>query len=322
MNSKLAVITAIFALVTLQAEAQYSHSKSNSRIYASNASNYYKHQSHLLDSVITRHMEIDANQYAKNSTGNDDFDYSDENPADDIYKGLWGTTGVNAFRADIADVPDSVTISCKGYVPPIIGSINSHFGPRGRRNHYGIDLGLRTGDPVVSAFNGKVRITRYDRGGYGYYVVVRHPNGLETVYGHLSEIKVFEGQSVVAGQTIGLGGSTGRSTGPHLHFETRFLGNPINPEKIFDFETNTPLSENYFLVKSSAFDYKSRSYSSSNNRSYSSSTRSHSRYHKVRRGETLSGIASRYGTTVQKLCKLNRISRRSTLRPGQRLRCS
>lgn len=298
-------------------------SRSHSKTYANNS--YYRHQSHLLDSVISKYIDLNENQYNKSlsmGTEDDEEDFFDGNPADDIYGGVWGTTGVNAYRADLKEVPDSVVISCKGFTPPYVGTITSRFGPRWRRIHYGIDIALDSGDPVVSAFDGKVRITRYDRGGYGYYVVVRHPNGLETVYGHLSQIKVFEGQNVIAGQTIGLGGSTGRSTGPHLHFETRFLGNPINPEKIIDFQTNSVLAENYFLVKSSAFDYaynrSSRSYNSNNNNNRSSNGRR--RFHKVRRGDTLSAIASRYGTTVQKICKLNRISRRATLRPGQRLR--
>ncbi|MCR4619595.1 MAG: peptidoglycan DD-metalloendopeptidase family protein [Paludibacteraceae bacterium] len=284
-------------------------------------SNFSK-QSHLLDSVIAHYVEIDTEE------DEDVRDQDVDNPGDDIYNGAWSTDGVNANRVALCDVPDSVTISCSGYVPPVVGITTSHFGPRWRRIHYGIDIALRTGEPVGAAFDGKVRVTKFDRRGYGYYVVLRHDNGLETVYGHLSEIKVFEGQHVVAGQCIGLGGSTGRSTGPHLHFETRFMGNPINPEKIINFATNEPHNKNFFLVKTIAFDYaKSSNYRSSyaadniikGSRGNSYAKGRH-RYHKVRKGETLSSIAKRHGTTVNKLCKLNRISRNSKLRPGQRLR--
>ena len=319
MQKLVTIITVLLFAVT-HISAQKSNYYKPKYKYANNSSNYYKHQSHLLDSVIAHYVDIDENNYSrKDSYGDDDTEWTDDVPADDIYGGVWGTSGVNAFRTPIKEVPDSVVISCKGFVAPVIGYTTSNFGPRWRRMHYGIDIGLKTGDPVGAAFSGKVRITRFDRGGYGYYVVIRHPNGLETVYGHLSEIKVFEGQSVVAGQTIGLGGSTGRSTGPHLHFETRFLGNPINPEKIIDFETNTIRAENYFLVKSSAFDYNERPVQTA---SSSNSRGGRTKYYKVRRGDTLSSIAARNGTTIQKLCKLNRITRRTVLRPGQRLRCS
>ena len=305
------------SLVALTTATTVTAQNNRQRTRATANNTYYQRQNHLLDSVISRYIELDA-QESRSSY------MSGDNPADDLYEGAWGTSGVNANRVDVSEVPDSVVISCKGYVSPVIGSTTSHFGPRGSRNHYGIDIALRTGDPVGAAFDGKVRITRYDRGGYGYYVVIRHPNGLETVYGHLSEIKVFQGQSVVAGQTIGLGGSTGRSTGPHLHFEARFLGNPINPEKLFDFQENKAIADNYFLVKRNSFDwaYGGRSYRSSSSSNHRHSSSRGGRYHKVRKGETLSGIASRYGVSVKELCRLNRLSRRSVLRPGQRLRCS
>ncbi|MBP5742510.1 MAG: peptidoglycan DD-metalloendopeptidase family protein [Paludibacteraceae bacterium] len=318
---KLVTLLTVLLFATTQISAQKSNYYKPKR-YANNASNYYKHQSHLLDSVIAHYVDIDENNYSKRDLYDDDSEWTDDVPADDIYGGVWGTSGVNAFRTPIKEVPDSVVISCKGFVAPVIGYTTSKFGPRWHRMHYGIDIGLKTGDPVGAAFSGKVRITRFDRNGYGYYVVIRHPNGLETVYGHLSEIKVFEGQSVVAGQTIGLGGSTGRSTGPHLHFETRFLGNPINPEKIIDFETNTIRAENYFLVKSAAFDYNSERPVQTASTSSGSSRGGRAKYYKVRHGDTLSSIAARNGTTIQKICKLNRITRRTVLRPGQKLRCS
>jgi murein DD-endopeptidase MepM/ murein hydrolase activator NlpD len=185
---------------------------------------------------------------------------------------------------------------------PICGDLNSDFGPRRGRMHYGVDIDLDPGDPVVAAFEGVVRISRRHKT-FGNVVVIRHWNGLETLYGHLSQLNVTAGQSVAAGDTIGLGGSTGRSTGPHLHFETRYLGNPIDPKFIFDLSSgelkNTSLVMNHGVYEAA------------------SSTRS---YHIVRRGDTLTGIAARQGTTVRELCRLNGLSTRSTLRIGQRVR--
>ncbi|MBF0976287.1 MAG: M23 family metallopeptidase, partial [Bacteroidetes bacterium] len=102
---------------------------------------------------------------------------------------------------------------------------------RRRRYHYGTDIGLKVGDSIVSVFDGTVRIVSYDAHGYGNYIVVRHNNGLESLYAHLSQTIAVENQKVKAGELIGLGGNTGRSTGPHLHFEFRFLGNPFNTKK-------------------------------------------------------------------------------------------
>ena len=125
--------------------------------------------------------------------------------------------------------------------------LQSKFGyrPRFRRIHKGIDLGLHVGDTVRAAFDGKVRICRYERRGYGYYVVIRHDNGMETVYGHLSKFIVKPDDRVKAGDPIALGGNTGRSTGPHLHFETRYMGLPINPADIIDFENKVPINGTY-----------------------------------------------------------------------------
>jgi murein DD-endopeptidase MepM/ murein hydrolase activator NlpD len=303
--------------------------KKRRSLIANNVS--FSKQTHLLDSVIAKHMSEDQD---------DDYLPEGDNPADELYDGAWSSRGVNANRIELSKVPDSVYIDCSGYIPPVTGAITSEFGPRKRRYHYGMDLRLSIGDPVGSAFDGKVRVTKYDRGGYGSYVVIRHNNGLETVYGHLSEIKVFEGQNVRAGQCIGLGGNTGRSTGPHLHFETRFLGNPINPNKFFDFEKGTALANKYLLVKEVAFDYKH--YKKGKNRGEHEettaeetvSTGKHGRhgkdksvsaraqFHKVKNGETLSHIADRYNVSIDKLCKMNKISRTTLLKPGKKIKYS
>ena len=209
------------------------------------------------------------------------------------------------------------------YAMPVPGIITSRYGyrPRFRRMHKGIDLRLRTGDTVRAAFSGKVRLTKYERGGYGFYVVLRHDNGMETVYGHLSRFLVKPDQRVEVGQPIALGGSTGHSTGPHLHFETRFMGIAINPEAIFDFENQTTHTDVYTFNKNSYEN--SRNYAPSRYKA----SRGKGKYrsggkatHKIRQGETLSSIAARNGTTVAKLRQLNGLGNSSNIRAGKTLR--
>ena len=158
----------------------------------------------------------------------------------------------------MSEMPKSVVIdlvdSLTSYHCPYQGSVHPRgkYGPRRRRQHQGVDLPLKTGDPVYATFCGRVRISQYNRGGYGNLVIIRHDNGLETYYGHLSERLVEPDQWVEAGQIIGLGGSTGRSTGPHLHFETRYYGQSFDPERLIDFKNGT-LSRETFLLKKSFF---------------------------------------------------------------------
>lgn len=154
---------------------------------------------------------------------------------DELFNYNFSSQSVNAYAG--MDVPQAKDIDVTGYVPPVRGKLTSPYGWRARfgRMHRGVDLNLNVGDSVVSAFDGKVRVVKYEAKGYGHYVIVRHDNGLETVYGHLSRTLVKPGQRVRAGQLIAKGGNTGRSTGPHLHFETRFMGLAVNPEAIIDF---------------------------------------------------------------------------------------
>jgi len=165
-------------------------------------------------------------------------------------------------------------------------------------------VGDCVGDEVKAAFEGVVRIAHYD-GDYGRVVVIRHNNGLETLYGHLSQFKVKEGEKVEAGDVIGLGGNTGRSTGSHLHFEVRYLGEPINPNEVIDWELGYLCSDTLHL-NAEHFEYlvevRKR------------------KYHTIRRGDTLSGIARRYGTSVGNLCRLNGIRSSTTLRIGRKIR--
>ncbi len=119
------------------------------------------------------------------------------------------------------------------------GTLSSGYKMRWGRQHHGIDLGLKVGDPVYSAWDGIVRYAQWNKSGYGFCVVVRHKNGLETLYAHLSKLLVSPNQYVSSGDMVGLGGSTGRSTGPHLHFEIRYKDFSINPDLLIDYSTRT-----------------------------------------------------------------------------------
>ena len=233
-------------------------------------------------------------------------------PAYSLYP-TWDNVRVHAYGNTVV-VPDTFRIDMNGfYMPTTNTKITSKFGPRRRRMHNGIDVKVYIGDTIRAAFSGKVRMVKYERRGYGQYIVIRHDNGLETIYGHLSKQLVSEDQYVEAGEVIGLGGNTGRSTGSHLHFETRFLGQAINPALLFDFEKQDIVTESY-LFKKGNNRYRrtgSTAVASGNNQ-----------YYKVRRGDSLSRISQRTGVSIDRLCKLNGISRRTTLRIGQVLRCS
>lgn len=226
--------------------------------------------------------------------------------------------------------------------------VTSSYGYRRsfRRKHYGTDIKVYVGDTIRSAFSGKIRIVANQgrRKGYGKYVVIRHHNGLETVYGHLSKQLVVEDQEVKAGEPIGLGGNTGRSTGSHLHFETRFLGQFIDPEKLFDFTAQDVLGDYYLFssvgrsrlltsdeskqlpdnkvlasVGGPTFETDKAAQSKKFQEERRESLRA--QVHKVRKGESLSVIARKRGTTVKRLCQLNNITTKTVLRVGQILRC-
>jgi len=177
-----------------------------------------------------------------------------------IYTKYWDTSTLFPYKEyPLSEMPASLAIdlvdSLKCYHYPYKGSIRSKYGIRYRRRHQGVDIPVKTGDPIYATFDGRVRISEYNRGGYGNLIIVRHDNGLETYYGHLSERLVQSGEWVEAGQIIGLGGSTGRSTGPHLHFETRYYGQAFDPERLIDFESGI-LRRQTFLLKKSFFDIR------------------------------------------------------------------
>lgn len=224
--------------------------------------------------------------------------YNLDNPASFLYP-EWSNQYVHKF--DDVPFPDSLVIVMKDFCMPTDSTrITDKYGyrPRRTRVHYGLDIKVLTGDTIKSAFDGKVRISRYERRGYGHYLVIRHPNGLETVYAHLSKKLVKENQIVRAGEPIGLGGNTGRSTGSHLHFETRILGKPINPAFMFNFSEQCAETDVYVYRKADNKEV----------------------YYKVKSGDTLTRIAAKNETSVSSICKLNGISRNTILRVGQTLR--
>ena len=262
-----------------------------------------------------------------------------ENPAGDLYE-EWDN---ELTHYSSSALPDEATIDLRGFCMPTPSRvITSNFGARWGRQHKGLDIKVYIGDTIRAAFSGKVRIVKYEPKGYGKYVVIRHYNGLETYYGHMSKQLVRENEEVKAGDPIGLGGNTGRSTGSHLHFETRICGVAINPALMFDFRNQDVTSDFYTYRRSryaaeSAQATRLRGVSGNNGNGRfdtdededdlemaiaapSASFSSEVHFHKVKKGETLQSIARKCHTTVDALCKLNRIGKSIRLMPGQILK--
>ena len=286
--------------------------------------------------LLARQAPVDRRMKAVDSVALRRLIYTEnyDSPAEDLYED-WS----NKYAHRETALPDSFRISLRDFCMPTTSRVlTSNFGARWGRQHKGLDIKVYIGDTIRAAFSGKVRIVRYERRGYGKYVVIRHYNGLETIYGHMSKQLVTEDQEVRAGDPIGLGGNTGRSTGSHLHFETRLCGVALNPALMFDFR-NQDVVDDYYVFHKSSYQKESTiatrlrgvngiSFGSSDtddevelaaaapDASYDQETR----FHKVKRGETLYSIARHRNTTIAALMKLNHLSKRSKLRPGQILK--
>lgn len=210
------------------------------------------------------------------------------------------------------------TIDLTGYYHPANYRITSNYGYRHRRMHRGVDLGYPEGTPVAAAWDGIVRISKgtANTGGYGNLVVIRHDNGLETYYGHLSRRLVNPGQMVKAGDIIGLGGNTGRSYGSHLHFEVRYLGNDINPCRLIDFDNFKTKFDTLYI---SGYTVSVPNPTPQTVQPTTPKPQTSAQYYKVRKGDNLGKIAAKYHTTVSKIKKLNHL-RGDFIREGQRLR--
>ena len=257
----------------------------------------------------------------------------------------------NKYAHRATQLPDSFRIDLRGFAMPTSSRvITSQYGHRWGRMHKGLDIKVYIGDTIRAAFDGKIRVVNYEGDGYGNYVVIRHNNGLETIYGHMSKHLVREDQMVHAGDPIGLGGNTGRSTGSHLHFETRLCGVALNPALLFDFR-NQDVTGDFYLFRASRYERESVAANKTTGRKQDSYTdeeinsdadpsdrkqlaqaKSNSRksaskrnnrdtqIHKVRKGETLYSIAKKRGMTVSQLCKMNHIGKNMRIRPGQILK--
>ena len=257
-------------------------------------------------------------------------------PAADLYDD-WN----NYYAHRETSLPDTFRIDLRDFHMPTDSRVlTSNFGARWGRQHKGLDIKVYIGDTIRAAFSGKVRVVRYEAGGYGNFVVIRHYNGLETIYGHMSKHLVKPDQEVRAGEPIGLGGNTGRSTGSHLHFETRLCGVALNPALMFDFRNQDVVGDFYTFRRSSYSRESAQATrlrgvggiavnSNDGDMLYSQQASSKSarhqaaastRFHKVKHGETLYSIARKRNTTVAAICKLNHIGKNMKLRPGQILK--
>jgi len=254
-------------------------------------------------------------------------------PAYYLYNHNWNNENVKTHKYDYWLHEDTTLIvfskdtSCYFFCP-YAGKIISPFGRRGRRIHSGVDIKLNLNDPVKCAFPGVVRVAkRYH--GYGNMVVVRHYNGLETLYGHLNKMLVKADQILKAGDIIGLGGHTGRATCTHLHFETRFLEDAFDPETVIDFNSCT-LKSDSLMITSSTFSRtkyfigKTRKKTNGSNKNTmvkktSLQAKTGKKTYTIRNGDTLYGIARRIGSTVDAICRLNNFTKTKVLHPGQKI---
>lgn len=267
----------------------------------------------------------------------------------DVYKDYWVTSGMFAYKTvESSDIPEVIELNLvqdiSEYHAPIKGRVYSKYSWRRNRMHKGVDIPLKTGDPIYATFDGRVRIAEYNSSGYGYFIILRHTNGLETWHGHLSRLNVEPGQYVKAGQVIGYGGSTGRSTGPHLHYEIRYFDQTFDPEYLIDFETgdlrymtfsleksflNSQSRASELLGEDDVFDMPETAGRDSVSEEILaqidgvknvSAADQRAVYHVIKSGDMLGKLAIRYGVSIDQICRLNNITRTTTLRLGRQLR--
>ncbi len=271
-----------------------------------------------------------------------------------VFNDHWNPNTLFSYK-DIAlsDLPNEIEIEAASnlshfHMPILTGRITSRYGMRRSRHHNGIDIGAPQGTPLYATFDGRIRCAMYHSGGYGNIVIIRHTNGLESWYGHMCRIIVSAGEYVKSGQIIGYLGNTGRSTGPHLHYELRYKDQVFDPSFIIDFD-NKNLRYTRFTLEKSFFNIYSRASEVLDEEDVDFATSSelfdgatdnakltsaagvdkdgvalseskYVLYHTIRSGDTLGKIATKYGTTIGRICELNKIKRTTVLQLNRKLR--
>ena len=285
----------------------------------------FKSPSDPVDTLDTAHESIKVILYGDNTWQY--YKTPEYQKTTGVFDEYWSSVGANPYAIELSDMPAQWSIWCVDslvqYHCPYQGEVyyRGKFGMRRGRRHQGVDLPLKKGDPIYATFTGKVRISKY-WGAYGNVVVIRHENGIETFYAHLSERLVEAEQWVNAGEVIGYGGSTGRSTGPHLHFETRYKGFAFDPQWLIDFKTGE-LRHRLFVLKKKYFNIYSNYEQDFDDEAKNEeedkkedAEREAMRWYTIKSGDTLGAIAIRNNTTVKELCRLNGISEDHVLREG------
>ena len=301
----------IFALIGLSICAQefkpgraldtIQHGRFNVVLFSDNTWQYVNHDS--ISSIIDYEDSIKAYSYIlKNKLYVPD--------SMQVFSEKWDTVNIFAYgNMDFKRAQDTLAIPILSdtgkFVIPTLGRTQGGFGWRNGGMHNGIDLELKIGDTVLNAMDGIVRYAGWNNGGYGYLVIIRHYNGLETYYAHLSALKCKENEAIKAGDLVGLGGRTGRAYGPHLHFEVRFKDNPFDPAMLINFDKKELIGTTLFLLPEKFGHVKEMS---------------EAQYYTIRSGDTLWAISNRQGVSMKYICNLNNITETSTLQIGQKLR--
>lgn len=341
MNVYKLLIVIVLVLITVDANAQR---RRNNRTIPLKIEELPRRP---MDTITTADPETKVIIYSNNTWEFYRPDIESRLSDHDAYKYNWDTLSIFSYRnVELADIPAVVELklvdSLGDFAAPIIGRVSSKYGPRRRVSHHGTDVPLRIGEPLLATFDGKVRYSMFNPGGYGHMVIIRHPNGLETWYAHLSKINTTVGDYVKAGQIIGYGGNSGNSYGSHLHFEMRYKDQSFDPEFLIDFESGQlryqtfALEKSFFSIRSRAseileeedydFDLPGSLLAETNDSTVKTVQKPKPQvqqtgtiYHKVVQGDNLGKIAGMYKVSVDQICRLNGISTKTILNLNRKL---